>query len=116
LREEWICQGREEVLDTFRWRLAERREIDALEFTRAGDQVVLGARGPSITAVEDEPLGGEIFTAFTLRDGRIAPDGPRSARRRRRSDCSSWRAHSPRGSAIAARAASTSCSRPSRRR
>lgn len=71
LREEWICHGREEVLDTFRWRLAERREIDALEFTRAGDQVVLGARGPSIIAVEDEPLGGQIFTVFTLRDGRI---------------------------------------------
>jgi hypothetical protein len=70
LREGWVCHGREEVLDTFRWGLAERREIDALEFTRAGDQVVFGARGPSITAVEDEPLVGQIFTVFTLRDGR----------------------------------------------
>jgi ketosteroid isomerase-like protein len=71
LREEWICHGREEVLDTFRWGLEHRREIDALEFTRAGDQVVLGARGPSITEVEDEPLEGQIFNVFTLRDGRI---------------------------------------------
>jgi hypothetical protein len=45
LREEWVCHGRDEVLDTFRWGLERRREIDALEFTRAGEQVVLGARG-----------------------------------------------------------------------
>ncbi len=59
------------MLDTFRWGLAERREIDALEFTRVGDQAVFGARGPSITAAEDEPLGGQIFNVLTLRDGRI---------------------------------------------
>jgi hypothetical protein len=48
LREEWFCHGREEVIDTFRWGLEQRREIDALEFTRGGEQVVLGARGPNI--------------------------------------------------------------------
>jgi hypothetical protein len=52
-------------------RLEQRREIDALEFTRSGDQVVLGARGPSISMVEDEPLEGQIFNVFTLRDRRI---------------------------------------------
>src|SRR5215813_600455 len=71
LREEWVCHGREEVIETFRWGLEQRREIDALEFTRGGEQVVLGARGQSITAVEDEPLEGQIFNVFTLRDGRI---------------------------------------------
>jgi ketosteroid isomerase-like protein len=71
LREDWVCHGREEVIDTFRWGLAERREIDALEFTRSGEQVVIGARGPSITEVGDEPLEGQIFNVFTLRDGRI---------------------------------------------
>jgi hypothetical protein len=50
-------------------RLEQRREIDALEFTRGGDQVVLGARGPNI-GPEEEPLG-QIFNVFTLRDGRI---------------------------------------------
>src|SRR6266536_3457502 len=54
LREEWVCHG---------------RELDALEFTRGGEQVVLGARGPSIGPAE-EPLG-QIFNVFTLRDGRI---------------------------------------------
>jgi ketosteroid isomerase-like protein len=71
LREEWVCHGREEVIATFRWGLEQRREVDALEFTRAGDQVVLGARGPSITEVEGQPLGGQIFNASALRDGRI---------------------------------------------
>jgi ketosteroid isomerase-like protein len=71
LREEWVCHGREEVIDTFRWGLERRREIDALEFTRADERVVLGVRGSSITAVEDEPLEGQIFNIFTLRDGRI---------------------------------------------
>jgi ketosteroid isomerase-like protein len=33
LREEWAWHGREEVVDTFRWGLEQRREIDALEFT-----------------------------------------------------------------------------------
>jgi ketosteroid isomerase-like protein len=71
LREDWVCHGREAVIDTFRWGLDARREVDALEFTRAGDQVVLGVRGASITEVLDEPLEGQIFNVFTLREGRI---------------------------------------------
>src|SRR5438034_595598 len=54
LREEWVCHGREEVVDTFRWGLVRRREIDALEFTRGGEEVVLGARGPTVG-----PAGGD---------------------------------------------------------
>jgi ketosteroid isomerase-like protein len=72
LRKDLVCHGREEVLETFRSGLARRREIDGLEFTRAGDRVVMGARGSSITEVAGEPLGGQIFNVFTLRDGRIA--------------------------------------------
>src|SRR5262249_143911 len=37
LREEWVCHGPEEVIDTFRWGVESRREIDALEFTRGGE-------------------------------------------------------------------------------
>ena len=71
LREEWVCHGREEVLETFRSGLEQRREIDALEFIRGGEQVVLGARGPSISEVGGERLGGQIFNVFTLHDGQI---------------------------------------------
>src|SRR5215211_9526923 len=51
--------------------LEQRREIDALEFTRGRDQVVMGARGASITKVGGEPLEGQIFNVFSLRKGRI---------------------------------------------
>jgi len=47
LRDEWVCRGRDEVRDTFRSGLEQRREIDGLEFTRTGDRVVMGARGSS---------------------------------------------------------------------
>src|SRR6266540_17068 len=59
------------MIDFFRWGLEERREIDALEFTRRDEQVVMGARGLSITEVGGEPLEGQIFNVFTLRDGWI---------------------------------------------
>ena len=61
LSEDWVCQGRDEVMETFRWALVERRDIDALEFTRGGERVVLGVRGPSITETGGEPLAGQIF-------------------------------------------------------
>ncbi len=71
LREDWACHGREEVIEAFRWGLEQRREIDALEFTRGGEQVVVGARGASISEVAGEPLEGQVFNVFTLREGRI---------------------------------------------
>jgi ketosteroid isomerase-like protein len=72
LREDWVCLGREEVLETFCVGLEERRDVDALEFVRAGDKVVFGARGPGITEVGGEPLHGQIFNVYTFRDARIA--------------------------------------------
>ncbi|MGH6914043.1 MAG: nuclear transport factor 2 family protein [Geminicoccales bacterium] len=71
LREDWACHGHEEVIETFRWGLEQRHEIDALEFTRGSEQVVMGARGPSISEVAGEPLEGQIFNVFTLREGQI---------------------------------------------
>ena len=71
LREDWICHGPDEVMEWLEWGLERRRDIEGLELIRAGDQVVMGARGPRIDAVADEPLEGQIFNVFTLRDGRI---------------------------------------------
>jgi hypothetical protein len=48
LREEWVCHGREEVVDTFRWGLEQRREIVCVPRTpfgpvaRAGPSTLLG--------------------------------------------------------------------------
>ncbi|MGH3037966.1 MAG: VOC family protein [Gaiellaceae bacterium] len=71
LRDDWRCEGRRDVLDTFRWGLEEHREIDGLELARSGDRVVLGIRGATITGVDDDPLDGRIYNVFTLRGGRI---------------------------------------------
>ena len=71
LRDDFVCHGREEVIETFRGGLEEHRDIDALEFIRGGDRVVMGARGPSMTEVGGEPLDGQIYNVFSLRDGRI---------------------------------------------
>jgi hypothetical protein len=71
LRADLVCHGREDVIDTFRWALEERRETEALEFIRGGEHVVMGVRGPSLTEVGGEPLEGQIFNIFTLRQGRI---------------------------------------------
>jgi hypothetical protein len=71
LREDFVCHGREEVIDTFRWALDERRETDALEFIRGGERVVVGARGPSMTEVGGEPIDGQVYNVFTLADGQI---------------------------------------------
>jgi hypothetical protein len=67
LREEWVRHGREEVIDMFRWGLEQRREIDALEFTRGGEQVVLGARGPNIGPAE-EPVCGHAGRCTRARE------------------------------------------------
>jgi hypothetical protein len=49
----------------------ERRQIDALEFIRGRDRVIVGVRGPTLMDVAGEPLEGQIFNVFALRDGRI---------------------------------------------
>jgi hypothetical protein len=48
-----------------------RRDVSALEFVRAGTRLVMGVRGPSLDEVGGEPLGGQIFNVFTLRNGKI---------------------------------------------
>jgi hypothetical protein len=73
----WVCQGREELLETFRMGLEQRREIDALEFTRRGDRVVLGARGPSITEVGASRLRARSLTSSRCATGKL-PESDRA--------------------------------------
>ncbi|HEY2965002.1 MAG TPA: nuclear transport factor 2 family protein [Actinomycetota bacterium] len=71
LHEEWVCHGPDDVIETLRQGLELRRDVTALEFIRAGDQVVMGVRGSAIDEVGGESLEGQIFNVFTLRNGRI---------------------------------------------
>ncbi len=71
LRQEWVCHGPDEVIETLMKGLRLRRDVLALEFVRAGSRLVMGVRGPSFDEVGGEPLGGQIFNVFTLSNGRI---------------------------------------------
>jgi len=71
LRQEWVCHGPDEVIETLMGGLRLRRDVLALEFVRAGSRLVMGVRGPSFDEVGGEPLGGQIFNVFTLSNGRI---------------------------------------------
>jgi ketosteroid isomerase-like protein len=71
LHEDWVCHGPNEVIETLQEGLRLRRDVSALEFVRAGTRLVMGVRGPSLDEVGGEPLGGQIFNVFTLRNGRI---------------------------------------------
>jgi len=71
LRQEWVCHGPDEVVETLMEGLRLRRDVLALEFVRAGSRLVMGVRGPSFDEVGGEPLGGQIFNVFTLSNGRI---------------------------------------------
>jgi hypothetical protein len=71
LREEWVCHRPDEVIETLLQGLEARRDVEALEFMRADDRVVMGVRGPALGTVDGEALGGQIFNVFTLSNGRI---------------------------------------------
>lgn len=47
--------------------------VEGLEMLAAGDdQVVLGIRSPDLVEVAGEPLPGQVWEVFTIRDGLIA--------------------------------------------
>jgi ketosteroid isomerase-like protein len=72
LHEDWVCHGPDEVVQTLQEGIELRRDVEVLEFIRAGHRTVLGIRGPSLDEVGGEPLEGQIFNVFTFSGGRIA--------------------------------------------
>jgi len=57
LRQEWVCHGPDEVVETLMQGLRLRRDVSALEFVRAGSRLVMGVRGPSFDEVGGSRLG-----------------------------------------------------------
>ena len=72
VREDWVCHGPNEVVDTLLGAFEHVLPVEALEFVHAGDHVVMGVRSPRLDFIGDEPLGGQIYNVFTLQDGKIA--------------------------------------------
>ena len=68
LREEWVCNGPEEVVDTFAGQRDEARELDALELIGAKRHAILHARGAGVLEIE---LPDGIYNVFAIDDGRI---------------------------------------------
>jgi len=65
------CAGREQVLAWLRAAPAEPPDVDALELLANDDHVVLGVRNLSRQELAGVHLAGQLFTVFTLRDGRV---------------------------------------------
>jgi ketosteroid isomerase-like protein len=71
LRPDLRCNDREEVVATVAAQL-DLPAVEALELRVAGgDQVVLGVVSPDLVEVAGEPLPGQVWEVFTIRDGAI---------------------------------------------
>jgi ketosteroid isomerase-like protein len=65
------CRNRAEVLDMLRNSLP-ARGAEAVELIApSADTVVLGAKVPGLAEVGGEPLEGQLFNVFRVREGRI---------------------------------------------
>lgn len=73
VREEYVCRGREAVLERLRLRAGQLPSVSAIELIEAGDHVLLSVRAPSVGAPVDPqgPQRGQATILFTLRDGLI---------------------------------------------
>jgi ketosteroid isomerase-like protein len=46
-------------------------EVDGIELSAHGDQVLFGVRSRDLTEVAGEPLDGEVYNVFTIAEGLI---------------------------------------------
>jgi hypothetical protein len=73
IREDFVCENRDEAIEMLREQQREEHGVEALELVATEEKVVLGVRSSQLQEVGGVPLGGQIFQVFTLRqsDGRI---------------------------------------------
>jgi ketosteroid isomerase-like protein len=73
VRPDWVCNGRDAVLDMARNRSRQLPEVLALELVAAGEHVVMSVRGPELGPEPDDSGNhrGQACVVFTLRDGLI---------------------------------------------
>jgi ketosteroid isomerase-like protein len=71
IREDLVCEDREEAMEMLREQQREEHGVEALELVATEEKVVLGVRSTQLQEVGGVPLGGQIFQVFTLREGVI---------------------------------------------
>ena len=73
VREDFVCENRDEAMEMLREQRREEHGVEALELIATEEKVVLGVRSTQLQEIGGVPLGGQIFQVFTLRDhdGRI---------------------------------------------
>jgi ketosteroid isomerase-like protein len=73
VRADYVCRGREAVLERLRARAGRLPRVSAIELVEVGDHVVMSVRAPSVgVPVDDDgPPRGQATIAFELRDGLI---------------------------------------------
>ena len=71
IREELVCEDRDQAMEMLREQQREEHGVEALELVATEEKVMLGVRSTQLREVGGVPLGGQIFQVFTLRDGVI---------------------------------------------
>ncbi len=73
IREDFVCEDRDEAMEMLREQQREDHGVEALELVATEEKVVLGVRSSQLQEIGGVPIGGQIFQVFTLRasDGRI---------------------------------------------
>jgi hypothetical protein len=71
IREDLVCEDREEAMGLLREQQREEHGVEALELVASEEKVMLGVRSTQLREVGGVPLGGQIFQVFTLREGII---------------------------------------------
>jgi hypothetical protein len=71
IREDFVCEDREEAMELLREQHREEHGVEALELVATEEKVMLGVRSTQLREVGGVPLGGQIFQVFTLREGVI---------------------------------------------
>ena len=71
VRPDLVCRDRDDVMDMAREGF-DVPTVEALELTVVGiDRIFLGIRSSDLREIDGEPLGGEIYQVFTIREGTI---------------------------------------------
>ena len=79
LKEEWVCNGPDEVISVFTMQRDAARELDALELIGAEGHAILHARGVGVLEIE---LEDGIYNVFAIEEGSITRIDDYAERRR----------------------------------